>query len=388
MPNRVATSLLRVVDEADDYPSAPPSSTTPADSSPDVRFAPTVAIQARSELSALAAMLTADVYGGASVAQCFVARIDDVFLTAVAQEPLSPNDAAAIACSYLQHLVDAGDYTQQTVDKASQIITRLATYMTVRAGVDDVRGITHRHVIQFLNAPTVSSEPPAARTWDNRRWGADTLFRVLRSLSLYEGDPLVDERRDRPPTIACRALSDSENASCRARSARTIDDLRGPVTFALAEATATTSEISRVTDADVDLPNGRVWLALGGRGAARWGYFTKWGLPKVTRLVEVRAGSDALGTPLVYRGGGASACSQSAVCMSMKATLRRAGLGSDPTVKPRSVRLWAARKLYDTTGDLEEVRHRLGVKRLDDARRMLDTPWGRCDLPPDHRRSS
>jgi hypothetical protein len=37
---------------------------------------------------------------------------------------------------------------------------------------------------------------------------------VLRALTLYEGDPLVDERRDRPPTIGCRALTDKEDASC------------------------------------------------------------------------------------------------------------------------------------------------------------------------------
>lgn len=100
------------------------------------RAVPGVAVETRSDLSTLAAMFTADVYTRTSVAECVVVRVDEVFLTAVAHESLSPNEAAAVVCSYLQHLVASGDYTQQTVDKASQIITRLATHVAVRDGID------------------------------------------------------------------------------------------------------------------------------------------------------------------------------------------------------------------------------------------------------------
>jgi hypothetical protein len=49
-------------------------------------------------------------------------------------------------------------------DKASQIITRLATYVSGRDRIEDVRRVTRRQVLHFLNAPRLPSDAPAVPT--------------------------------------------------------------------------------------------------------------------------------------------------------------------------------------------------------------------------------
>jgi len=55
-------------------------------------------------------------------------------------------------------------------------------------------------------------------------------------------------------------------------------------------------------------------------------------------------------------------------------------------VRPSSIRAWGARRLFDETGDLEKVAHRLGLRQLDDARRTIGVAQPEPDVPPPHRR--
>lgn len=46
-----------------------------------------------------------------------------------------------------------------------------------------------------------------------------------------------------------------------------------------------------------------------------------------------------------------------------------------PGVRPRSVREYAANRLYALTGRIEDVAAHLGIESLDSARRLIDNQW-------------
>jgi hypothetical protein len=62
---------------------------------------------------------------------------------------------------------------------------------------------------------------------------------------------------------------------------------------------------------------------------------------------------------------------QSAVLMNVRKVLHDAGLAADPTVAPASIANTAARALYDSTGNLEEVAAAVGTDSLDRLRREI-----------------
>jgi len=53
----------------------------------------------------------------------------------------------------------------------------------------------------------------------------------------------------------------------------------------------------------------------------------------------------------------------------------RSGLAGEPDVRPASVAAWAGRKVFDTTGSIEEAARVLGVRSLDRAARLIALDW-------------
>lgn len=315
---------------------------------------------------------------------------EQVFLIAAGHGSVSPEEAFAVAVSHLALLVEQGDFRPDSIQKAGQIDARFIAYVRKRFQIDDVRLIGRTEAIAFVHAATLGKEtrPPADRTKDNRRWALALLFRTLRSLDLYDGDPLLDVVPFPRPRNSARPLLDWELRRCEryARSSA-VNDTLGPTLLALAEATATTSETPQVLVADVHPDGRRVWLGAETRGTARWGLLTEWG----SRAVRARLGvvqANGADTPLAYGGRGTIDVGQANTCMGLRRILDTASLGDDSRIQPRSIRAWAGRRIWDETGDIEEVRHRLGLKVLDDARRLIEVPWGRCDIPPPHRAPS
>src|SRR5262249_47593487 len=147
---------------------------------------------------------------------------------------------------------------------------------------------------------------------------------------------------------------------CERFARRSRDDTLQPVRLALAEATATSAEILRVEVRDVSDDRTRVWLTAS-RSLSRWGYLTEWGIGTVSKRLDALEGRPA-NTLIAYTGDlETSATPASTISIGLAVILQRAEL-LDDSAKPRSIRLWAGRKVWDDTRDLEEVRHRLGLR--------------------------
>jgi hypothetical protein len=317
--------------------------------------------------------------------------VEDVFLIAAMDDPLSPAAAFGVAMSYLAHLVETGDYADTTVEKAAGLIARFIKYSERRFGITDVRDVRQEHVLAFIEAPVLGDElrSAAGRTKDNRRWAIDFFFKTLRGLDLYEGDPLLDARRVQRGSTEFRPLLDVEIERCRKHALSSRNDTLGPVRVALAEAMAATSEIPEVVIADYDRANTRVWLnGSKKRLAGRWAQLLPWGVDAVERRLAALGASDPM-TRLAYVGSGAPGRREAATASALRKVLNRAGLTkrAHPRVRPSSIRAWGGQHRYDETQDIEEVARGLGVRKLDDALRIIGLLQPDPDEPPPHRSS-
>jgi integrase/recombinase XerC len=110
----------------------------------------------------------------------------------------------------------------------------------------------------------------------------------------------------------------------------------------------------------------------------RRGELSPWGQQvlrrRVTTLLENGATADTL---LCYSGsappGGAKA--QASACNALRQVLAAAGLGTEPDVRPASLRHWAGRRLYDQSARIEQVARVLGHRSLDITAAHIGLDW-------------
>src|SRR5437016_6168127 len=85
--------------------------------------------------------------------------------------------------------------------------------------------------------------------------------------------------------LAVRPLTDDEIVVCRSFSLQTLTATRQPAAWALAEATARTSEIHHIVVSDLDFMNRRVWIHGSSKTEARWGFLSDWGATQLAGRV-------------------------------------------------------------------------------------------------------
>ena len=146
--------------------------------------------------------------------------------------------------------------------------------------------------------------------------------------------------------------------------------LRSPVAaseFALLEAGAASAELAQVTAADLKRNEaGQVVVSLPGTAltAPRTVGLGDWATASVIQLTLKRPQG-----LLLYGGRSTDPAKQeSAVLMSVRKTLTKAGLGADRSVAPESIRNSGARAIYDrapTETRLEAAAAALGIDNLD-----------------------
>jgi integrase/recombinase XerC len=207
-------------------------------------------------------------------------------------------------------------------------------------------------------------------------------FRALRELGEDVGDPTLDLPLPPRSSRAARPLTDDEVALCRAstRLGGGSGTLLRAVAWALAEATAVTSEIPVVCGHGLDDPSAPRWVRLPGtrRHDPRLGELSEWGSVVVARQLRMQADMGELpSAPLAYRGRAqpGQAGSQAAVCNAVAAVLDLAGLADQPDVRPGSVRNWAGRRLFDDGLPLQQVARRMGCRSLDTCAEDIGLEW-------------
>ena len=180
----------------------------------------------------------------------------------------------------------------------------------------------------------------------------------------------------RRSTSSCRRGRRSGAAADRRRdragpsfSPRTLGETRQPAAWALAEATARTSELPAIRSA--------TWISTPGTGLDCGEHEDRAALGPPDR-VGCRA-LDATHSHVLGRHAGRAAglrgrpaaaeSRQASACVAIAETLRRAGLGREPDVRPVSVAAWAGRQVFEQTGRIEAVAAALGMRSLDRAAR-------------------
>ena len=169
------------------------------------------------EIARIGAEVIAAVVAGNPLEAWLLLAVEDVLLVGAMDDVLSPTAAYEITVSYLVHLVESGDYTPGTVEKAASLVANFVSYIDARYGVEDIRDVDQPQVLAYIEAPLLKHElrVPRERTKENRRWAVDVFFRTLRGLDLYTGDPLLDAERSARPEVEFRPLLDAEVERCR-----------------------------------------------------------------------------------------------------------------------------------------------------------------------------
>jgi integrase/recombinase XerC len=172
--------------------------------------------------------------------------------------------------------------------------------------------------------------------------------------------------------LLTRPLTDDEVGLCRSCALTSLTQTRQPAAWALAESSARTSELPHITPPDLDVGAGRVWIRGGTRTTARWGALSAWGVVQLER--RLRAMRD-YNVPVVYSGRRGGESGQSSSSMAICDTLARAGLGDEPDVRPLSIAAWAGVKIFEQTGQIDDVARRLGMRSLDRAALLIGWDW-------------
>jgi integrase/recombinase XerC len=225
----------------------------------------------------------------------------------------------------------------------------------------------------FVQARQDDGSIPSVAAMHWRRSAVRLLYRVWREVGLAEGDPTLDLHLPKRSSLGTRPLTDDEIALCRWASLSSATNTRLPAVWALAEAGATSAEIPLVRASDVDISIATVRLRGSTKIDARDARLTAWGATQLERrMTTVGDDPEAL---LVYRGSGSPESAQASVSGAIGDVLRRAGLGDEPDVRPRSVTAWVGRQVLADTGRIEAVARTLGLRSLDRAAALIGWDW-------------
>lgn len=267
-------------------------------------------------------------------------------------------------------LLTEGDKAEATLALVTPVITRFGTFVEEGLGVTTIDAVGPEHVLTFMDARRQDGTPPDYGTRRVRRMALRMAFRTGRRIGACEGDPTLDLDIGPLASVSSRPLTDPEVERCRIYALPSPRDMRRCIAWALAEATARTSEMGLVVVGDVDLATGRVRLPGAPGTAPRWGYLTEWGRVQLERRLSTSPDPNA--SLMVWRSP--PKVPRAASSQAIKETLKAAGL-TQPGVNARSVTAWVGRTLYDDGHPLDEVARRLGMRSLDQTASFIGFDW-------------
>jgi integrase len=230
----------------------------------------------------------------------------------------------------------------------------------------------------FVLSRSSAGEPPSLSTMRLRRASLKSLFKVLFEAGMFDYDPTFAIALDRRSYPTTRTLTDEEIAACRSVSLATLFETRQPTIWALAEVGAATSEIGKVTAADIDFDRDVVFLPGGPKVAPREVPLSEWPRRQLARRIKEMGDT---GGSLTYDGGGDDHSRRTAITAVLSSILRRGGLAHDQQVGPRSISAWLGRRVLAESGRIDLVALRLGVRSLDLAAEIIGFDWSDPGAP-------
>ena len=263
---------------------------------------------------------------------------------------------------------------EQTARRFDEIAIRFEKFLKAGYGISYLDDITTSHVEAFVWAKANGADPATA-TMHMRRAALRFLFKVARSHFDYDGDPTRDLELPPRSALSTRPLTDDEVLIGRSFSLHNLSSTRLPAAWALGQATATTAELPHITVCDLDLDNSngpRVWLHGASKRTPRWGLLDDWGATQLERRAKALSGTNRL----IYQGNSDKEESQVASCVgAITDTLIRAGLNTEPDIRPAPLPAWAGTVILRETKRIEEVARRLGMPSLDSAATFINYDW-------------
>ena len=282
-------------------------------------------------------------------------------------------------------VVQAGEWVRSTwdaraeADRVARTLGRFGSFCATGYAVEWLAEVTPEVAAAFVLAPGPDGGEASVSLRHLRRLSVRLLFRVARSSGVPVGDPTLDLWLPPRTPFQTRPLTDDEVLLGRGAAQWSLSDTRRLAAWALAEATARTSELPHIRVCDVDLDAGRVFLHGGKRVGERQASLTPWGVEQLRLRVQVVGSEPDL--PLLYRGGDLEGAGQVASATLLQDVLVRAGLAEEPDVRASSVAAWAGRRVLEETGRIDLAARALGVKSLDRAARIVGWDWTEPDGP-------
>jgi integrase/recombinase XerC len=275
-------------------------------------------------------------------------------------------------------LISEGALSAESRPRLLGLVDRFRVFVVRAFGVASLSDVTAVHVEAFVRSASAQDALPSVATMRLRRSTLRLLFRTARELGLIEGDPTLDLVLPSRTNEAARALTDLEVQRCRRAALEDLTSTRLAVPWALGEATARTAEIPHLRVGDLDLAGGRVWVHGSSNTAARWGSLSIWGVGQLDRHLRDRpsANDDA---SLTHRSSEKPESRRAHSSQAIRETLQRAGLATDPYVRPASLAAWAGRQVLCATGRIDATARALGMRSLDGAARFIGWSWTRGD---------
>ena len=164
----------------------------------------------------------------------------------------------------------------RTAAKLTGETERLFRYLRT-AGIEKWEDVTSEVVLSWCWAarqtPGGKHARPSVSTARNRQWAATAVFEAAETLGLMpDGRRLAGERIPRSTDfVPVRPLTHDEATKVRGFADRGQLFSRRAVIVALAFAGGTSSEIAKVRNSDLDLPNGRALIGERQNPVCEWG---------------------------------------------------------------------------------------------------------------------
>jgi len=281
----------------------------------------------------------------------------------------SPVDQIAI----IRTIWATGEMSAGTQRRFGDLATRFASRLTA-TGVASLAAATVEDCEAFVWTRTRRNQTPSMHTVHLRRSALRAAFAVAEQLDPRIVDPT--RRLDLPAKTAgaARPLSDAEVDLLRITAlGRQRTPMRTAAMVALAETTATTTEIAQARWRDVDLDRRIVHLTGADPVRPRAGQLTDWGAATLNAWERQRQPSPDQHVLDRRRPDSDPHVAQAAITNKLRLLLSDAGL-RDPRIRPTSVRLWAGRRALDH-GGIEAAARALGLASLDTTAAALGHLW-------------
>jgi integrase/recombinase XerC len=259
------------------------------------------------------------------------------------------------------------------------LVDRFGRFVGRAFAADSLGEVTPAQIEAFVRSTSTGGALPSVATMRLRRSVLRSVFRVGRELGFVDGDPTVDVTLPSRTNETARPLTDIEVQRCRRVALGDLTSTRLAVPWALGEATARTGEIPHLVVGDLHLEHRQVWIHGSSNTEARWGTLTVWGTGQLERHLR----DHTLNDPAARLSQSATTNPESLRAHSSQAireTLGRAGLLTDPLVRPASLAAWAGQQVLHETVRIDVAARALGMRSLDGAARLIGWDWARDGL--------